>query len=58
VTLRDVPAGTNSVLFAGRLSRTRSLSPGRYQMTLVATDAAGNRSAATTAELTAVGRTR
>lgn len=36
-------AGVNSVAFSGRIGR-RALKPGRYQATLTATDAAGNRS--------------
>jgi hypothetical protein len=37
-------AGTNKVRFQGRLSRTRKLKPGRYTLTITATDSAGNRS--------------
>jgi hypothetical protein len=47
--VRSAGAGPNSVRFSGRLrvrGRTLSLAPGRYRLTLVATDAAGNRSAA------------
>jgi PKD domain len=46
---RRAAAGQSSVRFAGRLrlrGRTVSLAPGRYRLALVATDAAGNRSAA------------
>jgi PKD domain len=46
---RQASAGRNAVRFSGRLrlgGRTRSLPPGRYRLTLVATDSAGNRSAA------------
>jgi hypothetical protein len=39
-------AGNNSVVFRGRLSRTKVLSAGRYRLTLVATDATGKRSTA------------
>jgi hypothetical protein len=39
-------AGTNSLVFRGRLSRTRVLAVGRYRMTVVATDATGKKSAA------------
>jgi hypothetical protein len=39
------PAGPNTRSFSGRIGR-RALKPGRYRATLVATDAAGNRSAA------------
>jgi hypothetical protein len=38
------PAGVVEVRFEGRLSRARSLAPGSYRLTVVATDAAGNRS--------------
>ncbi|MEA2377099.1 MAG: hypothetical protein QOD13_1006 [Thermoleophilaceae bacterium] len=38
--------GSNSLLFRGKLSRTRSLATGRYRLTLQATDATGKRSAA------------
>jgi hypothetical protein len=47
--VRSAGAGANSVRFRGRLrvnGRTLSLAPGRYRLTLVATDAAGNRSVA------------
>jgi len=37
-------AGTNKVRFQGRLSRFRKLKPGRYTLTITATDPAGNRS--------------
>jgi hypothetical protein len=37
-------AGTNRIRFAGRLSRKRRLAPGRYVLTLDATNAAGQRS--------------
>jgi hypothetical protein len=37
-------AGTNRVRFQGRLSRTKTLRPGRYTLTITATDSAGNRS--------------
>jgi hypothetical protein len=40
----DSRAGTNSHGFSGRIG-TRSLAVGRYRATLVASDAAGNRSA-------------
>ena len=39
-------AGANSLVFRGRLSRTRALAVGRYRMTLVATDATGKKSTA------------
>ena len=41
-------AGANSMYFKGRLSRTRVLAPGRYRLTLLATDAEGKRSAPAT----------
>ncbi len=34
-------AGTNSLKFSGRIGR-RALKPGRYRVTITATDAAGN----------------
>jgi hypothetical protein len=42
---RSAVAGLNRVRFTGRLGR-RTLGPGRYRATLVATDAAGNASSA------------
>jgi len=36
------PAGGSSIRFQGRLSRTRALHPGRYQVTVAANDQAGN----------------
>jgi hypothetical protein len=47
--------GRNSVAFSGRIG-SRRLSPGRYQATFVATDAAGNKSAARTISFTIVRR--
>ena len=47
---RHAPAGAGAVRFRGRLrlgGRLRALRPGRYRLTLVATDAAGNSSAPT-----------
>jgi hypothetical protein len=47
--VRSARAGLNSVRFTGRLrvrGRTLSLAPGRYRLTIVATDAARNRSEA------------
>jgi PKD domain len=38
-------AGLNTVRFAGRLSRRKTLKPGAYRLTVLATDAAGNRAA-------------
>ncbi len=38
-------AGANRVLFDGRLTRTKALGPGQYTLTIVATNAAGQRSA-------------
>lgn len=46
------PAGTVHAVFRGRLATGKALKPGRYRVTIVATDAAGNRSAARTATLT------
>ena len=47
---RQAPAGAGAVRFRGRLrlgGRLRALPPGRYRLTLVATDAAGNSSSPT-----------
>jgi hypothetical protein len=41
----QVKAGVNRVRFTGRLTRRRSLRPGRHRLTILVTDAAGNRSA-------------
>ena len=38
-------AGTNSVVFAGRISRHEKLNPGAYELTITATNAVGQRSA-------------
>jgi hypothetical protein len=38
-------AGTNSVVFAGRISRRDKLNPGTYELIITATNAAGERSA-------------
>jgi hypothetical protein len=38
--------GLNKVVFQGRLSRSRTLTPGRYMLIIVATDAAGQRATA------------
>jgi hypothetical protein len=43
--VRSAKAGANVVRFSGRIG-SRALSPGRYRAVLVATDAAGNHSAA------------
>jgi hypothetical protein len=37
-------AGTNRIRFQGRLSRPHALRPGRYKLTITATDTAGSRS--------------
>lgn len=52
VRIRNAKRGANSVRFAGRLTRERALRPGRYRVTVVATDAAGNRSLPRTAQMT------
>jgi hypothetical protein len=39
-------AGTNTVVFRGRLSRSKVLAVGRYRLTLVATDSTGKKSSA------------
>ncbi len=38
-------SGVNNVVFAGRISRTDKLEPGRYELVITATDAAGQHSA-------------
>ena len=42
VLSRKVDAGTQRIRFKGRISRRRSLKPGRYQLTLRARDGEGN----------------
>jgi hypothetical protein len=46
--------GSNKVRFQGRLSRSKKLKPGRYTLTITATDSAGNRSKAKSASFTVV----
>jgi hypothetical protein len=48
-------AGTNSVAFQGRLTRTRKLAGGAYELTIVATSVTRRRSAAKTLSFTIVG---
>ena len=50
---RNGSAGANKISFSGKVSGT-ALSPGSYQATLIARDAAGNRSAAAVASFTIV----
>jgi hypothetical protein len=50
----DAHAGTNKVRFQGRLSRSKKLKPGRYTLTITATDSAGNRSNARATTFTIV----
>jgi hypothetical protein len=38
---RNATAGKNTLAFSGRIGR-KQLSPGRYRVTITATDAAGN----------------
>jgi DNA-binding beta-propeller fold protein YncE/PKD repeat protein len=38
-------SGTNNVVFAGRISRTNKLKPGRYELIITATNSTGQRSA-------------
>jgi hypothetical protein len=52
---QSLPAGASSFAVTGRLGR-RTLAAGRYRLTLVATDAAGNRSVPRTLNLTIVRR--
>jgi hypothetical protein len=47
-------AGLNSVPFAGRLSRSRTLKPGNYRVTIIALDHGGHRSAPQTLSFTIV----
>jgi alpha-tubulin suppressor-like RCC1 family protein len=37
-------SGANNLIFAGRISRTNKLRPGRYELTITATNSAGQRS--------------
>jgi len=55
---RPVDAGARRIRFAGRLSARRSLRPGRYQLVLTATDAAGNVSTPDRARFTLLPRKR
>ena len=48
-------SGTNKVRFRGRLSRSKTLRPGRYTVAITATNA-GGRSAARSLRFTVVGR--
>jgi len=50
---RQLGSGAAAIPFSGRLGR-RALRPGRYELRLVATDAAGNRSSARTLRFTIV----
>jgi hypothetical protein len=47
-------AGRNSLPFAGRLSRSRTLKPGNYRLTITAVDKTGHRSAPQTLSFTIV----
>ena len=53
-----VRAGKRGVRFAGALSKKTRLRPGRYRVTLVASDAAGNRSPARRATFSLIARKR
>jgi hypothetical protein len=55
LTRRSQPAGRNTVRFSGRIGR-RALRPARYRASLLATDAAGNRSRGVTVSFTVVRR--
>jgi hypothetical protein len=48
-------AGSDSVAFQGKLTRTRRLSTGAYELTIVATSVAGKRSAPRTVSFAIVG---
>jgi virginiamycin B lyase len=52
---RKAAAGKNRLRFEGRLSKSKRLSPGRYRLTLRATDAAHKRSNARRASFTIAG---
>jgi hypothetical protein len=47
-------SGTNDVVFAGRISRTNKLKPGRYEIIITATSSAGQRSAPVSLSFTIV----
>ena len=47
-------SGTNNVIFAGRISHTSKLNPGQYQLTITATDPAGQRSTPVSLSFTVV----
>jgi len=47
-------SGANNVAFAGRISRTNKLKPGRYELTITATDSTGQRSAPVSLSFTIV----
>jgi DNA-binding beta-propeller fold protein YncE len=51
------PAGASSIAFGGRVGK-RTLAPGAYRATIVATDPAGNRSAAARTRFTVTGTHR
>ena len=55
---RAAALGSNILRFQGRLTRRRALRPGKYRLTLVATDAAGQRSAPKTLTFRLLGRRR
>jgi hypothetical protein len=50
--------GRNRIRFAARLSRRVALKPGAYRLTMVATDAAGNRSKPAKTRFTAINPAR
>jgi hypothetical protein len=47
-------AGLHKLLFGGRLTRTRKLKPGTYRLTIMATNAAGQRATKTLKSFTIV----
>ena len=55
---RAAAVGANRMRFQGRLTRRRALRPGSYRLTLVATDAAGQRSTPKTLTFRLLGRRR
>jgi PKD repeat protein len=52
------PVGDRAIRFQGRVSRSRSLRPGRYRVSVLAVDRAGNRSVSKAATFTTVGTRR
>lgn len=51
-------AGLNRLRFQGRLSKHKTLKPGRYRVTITAADSFGNRSAPVTLHFTLLARAK